>query len=157
MAAKSDDKQPTIEAPLKKQSPPEPQLTSRNSSSEGSNLSARTEPIPEVFHNVEFYRNKIPSIPNGATIERILKDWSSNYELLEKHHGFIQWLFPNLFQSRFNSQAYAILPGEIDVFLTDPEVYNRYVRAYQMMLGFYGMKLKSKETGEIAPSRHPPF
>jgi hypothetical protein len=33
----------------------------------------------------------------------------------------------------------------------------RYVRSYNMMLGFYGMKLKNRVTGELARSRHPDF
>jgi hypothetical protein len=35
----------------------------------------------------------------------MLTKWHSDYERLERDHSFIQWLFPNSFQSRFNSHA----------------------------------------------------
>jgi hypothetical protein len=55
--------------------------------------------------NVKFYMNKIESQPSGDFIDTIHKKWWGNYNLLEAHHGYIQWIFPNSFQSRFNSLA----------------------------------------------------
>ncbi len=55
--------------------------------------------------NFDFYNNEIKSKPQGKskiifysvkgdTIETIHKKWKGDYDLLEAHHGFIQWLFP---------------------------------------------------------------
>lgn len=55
--------------------------------------------------NVNFYLNKRVSDPNGDYIENIHKKWWGDFQKLEAHHGFIQWLFPNSFQSRFNQMA----------------------------------------------------
>lgn len=58
--------------------------------------------------NVEFYTNVIKSDPQGDFIDNIHKTWWGNYKLLQAHHGFIQWLFPNSFTSRFNSKSFAL-------------------------------------------------
>ena len=60
--------------------------------------------------NLDFYLNGKASEPNGDTIEGMHKHWWGNYKLLEKHHGYIQWLFPNAFQSRFNSKSHPLTP-----------------------------------------------
>lgn len=100
--------------------------------SEGSNISAKTDPIP--LYNVLFYSNKIQSDPKGDFIDDIHRLWWKNYTLLESHHGFIQWIFPNEFKSRFNERAFPIAREEIDHFLHDPAIYMRYVKTYEMML-----------------------
>lgn len=105
--------------------------------------------------NVEFYLNKMASEPNGDHIDNIHKKWWGNYEKLEEHHGFIQWLFPNAFQSRFNRMASPMSPQQAKQFQENIEIAKRYQTSYIMMLQFYGMKLKCKTTGEIARSRHP--
>lgn len=56
----------------------------------------------KVNKNVEFYQGLRISEPFGAAVDTIINRWSLNYRLLERHHGFIQWLFPNSYQSRFN-------------------------------------------------------
>ena len=60
------------------------------------------------MHNVNFYKNLSPSVPKGDFIDKIHKKWWNNYDLLEEHHGFIQWLFPNAFKSRFNQLSYPL-------------------------------------------------
>lgn len=32
--------------------------------------------------------------PIGDTIDNIHKKWFGAYDLLEEHHGYIQWIFP---------------------------------------------------------------
>src|SRR5437762_640454 len=49
---------------------------------------------PTITINLEFYKNEIASKPDGNKIEDIHKKWWGKYELLEEHHGYIQWLFP---------------------------------------------------------------
>lgn len=40
------------------------------------------------------------------------KNWRGNFQLLENHHGFIQWLFPNGFQSKFNKKSFPLTHEE---------------------------------------------
>ena len=55
--------------------------------------------------NVLFYLNKMPSQPYGEHIDTMHQLWYNDYEKLERNHSFIQWIFPNSFQSRFNMHA----------------------------------------------------
>lgn len=97
------------------------------------------------------------SQPYGEYIDKIHESWYHNYEKLERDHSFIQWIFPNSFQSRFNIHAKPLSKEEAEEFRTNPEIIRRYLKSYDMMLGFYGMKLKDKHTGELTRSRHPNF
>merc|ERR1712046_229054 len=54
--------------------------------------------------NERFQRNEIPSVPDGDLIENIHKEWRGDYERLEVHHGYIQWLFP-IREPGMNSQS----------------------------------------------------
>ena len=85
------------------------------------------------------------------------ENWFGNYEKLERDHSFIQWIFPNSFQSRFNLYARPLSPIQAEQFRTNPQIYNRYMKSYEMMLGFYGLKLKDRITGELMRSRDPDF
>ena len=42
--------------------------------------------------NLLFYKNEIPSEPDGAFIEDIHAQWKGNYHLLEVHHGYLAFL-----------------------------------------------------------------
>jgi hypothetical protein len=64
--------------------------------------------------NYKFLTNKIKSYPDGDFIENILKTWMGNYELLEKHHGYIQWLFPVRSQG-MNLYAHPLQTHELEV------------------------------------------
>lgn len=83
--------------------------------------------------------------------------WVTDYDKLERDHAFIQWIFPNSYQSRFNPRAKPLTPKEAEQFRTNPEIIDRYLKSYDMMLGFYGMRLKDRHTGEIMRSRYPDF
>lgn len=42
--------------------------------------------------NLDFYQNRIASQPRpSATIEQMHQNWFGDYQLLEDHHGYIQW------------------------------------------------------------------
>ena len=96
--------------------------------------------IPINYVNVLFYKNKICSAPSGDFIQKIHKSWlipysililKSNdrfgdYKTLEVHHGYIQWLFPNLRKSRFNSIANPLIKEEVELFRKDQEVYSEF-------------------------------
>eukprot|EP01127_Copromyxa_protea_P019609 TRINITY_DN6408_c0_g1_i2.p1 TRINITY_DN6408_c0_g1~~TRINITY_DN6408_c0_g1_i2.p1 ORF type:complete len:182 (-),score=27.07 TRINITY_DN6408_c0_g1_i2:78-623(-) len=88
------------------------------------------------------------SRPNGDYIEYILSSWCGQYELLEAHHGYIQWLFP-LYETGVNSECPPLVAQEAEIIKSDPECRSRLVRSYQMMLHFYGMEIVDKETGSI--------
>jgi hypothetical protein len=49
--------------------------------------------VTEHTLNLQFYRNEIPSKPNGALISEIHQTWWNDFDLLERHHGYIQVLF----------------------------------------------------------------
>jgi hypothetical protein len=102
------------------------------------------------MQNVMFYLNKIPSRPQGDHIENILKYWKTDYKKLEIHHGYIQWLFPNFYGSAFNMDAFKLMPEEATIFRENIEVADRLVRAYELILGFFGMKLVDRKTGKLA-------
>ena len=99
--------------------------------------------------NYQFYTNQIPSKPDGDLIDNIHKNWWGNYTTLERHHGFIQWLFP-LQESGMNYQAQILQDDEIEQIKADKAALQRLRTSYVMMLDFYGMQLKDTSTGEIA-------
>lgn len=61
-----------------------------------------------------FLTGQIMSRPHGDYIENILEKWYGNYDLLEGHHGYIQWLFPIRAQG-VNSQSHALQIHELIV------------------------------------------
>ena len=55
--------------------------------------------------NLQFYRNARASAPDGARVEEIHARWARDYALLERHHGYIQWLFPVFENAGMNSES----------------------------------------------------
>ncbi len=108
----------------------------------------------DATSNLLFYRNQLPSRHRGALIEEILTKWRGDYSLLERHHGFIQWLFPVREQSAFSAEAQELQPHEARAIREDPVCLDRVLRAYELMLDFYGWRLASRESGEVARSEH---
>lgn len=49
-----------------------------------------------------------------------------------------------------NYQAQPLQPHEIDAMKANQETINLFVKSYELMLDFYGMKLESVETGLVA-------
>lgn len=62
----------------------------------------------------------MPSQPYGEYIEKMHEAWFKDYEKLERDHSFIQWIFPNSFQSRFNMHARPLSSDEAEEFRTNP-------------------------------------
>ena len=81
------------------------------------------------------------SQPNGATITEMHAQWAADYDRLESHHGYIQWLFPLRERSRFNAQAQVLQPQEMLQFIPGSELQRRYYTTLQMMLNFWGMQI----------------
>ncbi|XP_078334785.1 uncharacterized protein LOC111125887 isoform X5 [Crassostrea virginica] len=98
--------------------------------------------------NARFYKNEMESYPDGDFIENILTKWKGDYDRLEKHHGYIQWLFPTR-GAGVNSYAQELKSHEVEAIMDDPDAFDRVLRSYEMMLDFYGMELSDKTTGEI--------
>ncbi len=97
------------------------------------------------------------SSPNGQFIDVIHKDWWGNYILLETNHSYIQWLFPNSYQSRFNQNAKPLTKEEAKHFRENINIATRFVRSYEMILEFFGMRLANRTTGEISRTIKPRY
>uniref|UniRef100_A0A8D2NRR3 Opioid growth factor receptor n=1 Tax=Zosterops lateralis melanops TaxID=1220523 RepID=A0A8D2NRR3_ZOSLA len=98
--------------------------------------------------NLSFYKNEIAFVPHGVLIETMLSSWVDKYDTLEENHSYIQWLFP-LREHGMNWRARPLTCQEIQAFRKSKEVMERFVRAYKLMLGFYGINLVNEETGEL--------
>ncbi|CAE1264559.1 Opioid growth factor receptor-like protein 1,Opioid growth factor receptor [Acanthosepion pharaonis] len=101
------------------------------------------------FPNLAFYRNEIPSKPNGDYIENILTHWKGNNNILETNHSYIQWLFPNRMYG-VNPEASVLRDEEVKFIRCSAELRERVKRAFEMMLEFYGMRLTSNNKFERA-------
>eukprot|EP00049_Salpingoeca_infusionum_P000838 m.42759 g.42759 ORF g.42759 m.42759 type:complete len:439 (+) comp10733_c0_seq1:82-1398(+) len=98
--------------------------------------------------NLLFYTNKLPSSPNGGLICNIHKEWVGKYKLLERHHGYIQWLFPIHAQGMsFESQPLQL--HEREALQANPKAMKRLIKSYRLMLDFYGFELADEETGSL--------
>ncbi|XP_043837276.1 opioid growth factor receptor isoform X2 [Dromiciops gliroides] len=98
--------------------------------------------------NLKFYKNEIAFLPNGYFIEDILKNWKEDYDILEDNHSYIQWLFP-LRERGVNWHAKPLTLREIQEFKKSEEVMRRFVQAYELILGFYGIELENHKTGKV--------
>ncbi|XP_013362918.1 PREDICTED: opioid growth factor receptor [Chinchilla lanigera] len=103
--------------------------------------------------NLSFYKNEICFLPNGCRVEDILQKWKDNYELLEDNHSYIQWLFP-LREPGVNWHAKPLTLKEVEAFKSSKEVRERLVRAYELMLGFYGIQLEDRDTGAVCRAQN---
>ncbi|KAM6147665.1 opioid growth factor receptor [Erethizon dorsatum] len=103
--------------------------------------------------NLSFYKNEICFLPNGCFIEDILHNWKDNYELLEDNHSYIQWLFP-LREPGVNWHAKPLTLKEVEAFKSSKEVRERFVQAYELMLGFYGIQLEDRDTGAVCRAQN---
>uniref|UniRef100_A0A8B9BLI7 Opioid growth factor receptor n=1 Tax=Anser brachyrhynchus TaxID=132585 RepID=A0A8B9BLI7_9AVES len=100
------------------------------------------------FHLVLFLLASLFFFSSGLHIETLLELWWDNFEVLEENHSYIQWLFP-LRERGMNWRAKPLTLQEIEVFKKSKEVMERFIRAYQLMLRFYGIILTNQETGEL--------
>ncbi|XP_077109009.1 uncharacterized protein LOC143765824 isoform X1 [Ranitomeya variabilis] len=98
--------------------------------------------------NLDFYQNKKPFKPNGVHIDELLTNWRTDYDRLERNHSYIQWLFP-LRKPGQNQSAKPLTTNEIQMMKKDSEVNKRFLEAYNLMLGFYGIKLLNSKTGQV--------
>ncbi|KAM4738285.1 opioid growth factor receptor [Anableps anableps] len=102
----------------------------------------------DKMNNLQFYLNKSPSAPDDVFIDSFLKEWKNDYKKLERVHSYIQWLFP-LREPGVNYMASELTKKEIEAFRKNEDAKKRLVEAYELMLGFYGIRLVNKDTGEV--------
>ncbi|CAE7568455.1 CaMKI [Symbiodinium sp. CCMP2456] len=95
---------------------------------------------------VQFYRDRHRC---SLGYLRDLHGWQGQYDKLETNHLYIQWLFPNYFQSQFNTTAPQLSKPEAHVFRNDGEIARKYIQSYRLFLDFLGLRLIDSETGEI--------
>ncbi|XP_048406503.1 opioid growth factor receptor-like protein 1 [Stegostoma tigrinum] len=103
--------------------------------------------------NFKFYMNQKASQPDGWTIEEIIQKWKGKYVLLERSHSYIQWLFP-LREPGMNCYAKELTRQEIELFKNSKDATWRLIKAYEIMLDFYGIKLVNRKTGAVKRALH---
>jgi hypothetical protein len=108
-------------------------------------------PLSEWRSNLDFYTGKIPSSPDGNYVDVIHETWKGQYQLLEQHHSYIQWLFP-IREQGLNPVAQPLTIYEAEAIKADSEAMKRVVRSYRLLLDFYGMQLDDEATGAISRS-----
>ena len=82
--------------------------------------------------NYEFYTNQIRCDPDGDLIDNIHKKWFGNYDKLEYHHGYIQWLFP-IREKGLNWSADPLQKHEIEKLTKNEEAMQRLLASYRLM------------------------
>lgn len=106
---------------------------------------------PDRSGNRDFYQNRLRSRPHPcATIDEIHSQWKGDFDLLEAHHGYIQFLFPIRESGGVNIHAQPLMKHEIAALVeNDPAFPARLLRSYELMLEFYGIELADRLTGAL--------
>ena len=110
-------------------------------------MNTKTVKTIAKYPNLAFYTEKLSSSPNGDVVSTIHQTWGNDFAKLEFHHGYIQWLFPLLEGPGMNSKASALTKEEARLMRKERIVGKNFVRSYQMMLRFYGMKVVDTRSG----------
>ncbi|OCH88684.1 hypothetical protein OBBRIDRAFT_795005 [Obba rivulosa] len=104
---------------------------------------------PSLKANLEFYSNQRRCQPDHMLIEEVLSRWHGDYAKLEHKHGFIQWLFP-IQEYGMNYESQPLQRHEITSIRADPDIIERVIRSFALMLDFYGMQLVDRNTGLLS-------
>lgn len=99
--------------------------------------------------NYRFYRNELSSQPDGDFCDAIHEKWDGNYNRLEMHHGYIQWLFPVFENAGMNFESSPLSKEGAALIRADPDCCKRVIKSYRMMLRFYGLVLADERTGQL--------
>lgn len=94
---------------------------------------------------LQFYRNEIRCKPDNLTIDEIHAQWYGKDEILERKHGYIQWLFPSEGKSSFNPDAPLLQKGEVRAMAADGGVLARILTSTRMMFAFFGVQINAGE------------
>lgn len=96
-----------------------------------------------------FYTGRLQSVPDGNWIDQVHLEWFWDYDHLESHHGYIQWLFAIFEGQGMNFGSYRLLKEEARKMRRTLECNVRFLRSYKLMLNFYGFRIVDYETGEL--------
>jgi len=100
--------------------------------------------------HVAFYKGAA-ACSEGTLVE--LLAWKGNYKKLEENHTYIQWLFPNYFDSKFNAESRALTHDEACIFREDLDIAQSYLKSYRLFLDFLGLQLLDVRTGTVGRAR----
>ena len=103
--------------------------------------------------NLQFYQNALRSKPRGDLIDNIHSKWDGQFDRLEIHHGYIQWLFPVFENAGVNAEASPLSKPGAAMIRADATCQRRVIKSYRLMLKFYGLALADECTGAL--TRHP--
>ncbi|KAF9019215.1 hypothetical protein BDZ89DRAFT_1044061 [Hymenopellis radicata] len=141
------------------QEPPVPYLHLKVLAQDGPGYSTRCTRIPRGYPdndddkslsaNLLFYQNKQRCRPDNLTIDVLHDKWQGDFGTLEYKHGFIQWLFP-IQEFGMNYESQPLQRHELEAMKSSPEVIERILTSYKLMLDFYGMRLEDEQTGRLA-------
>jgi hypothetical protein len=77
------------------------------------------------------------------------EEWADKYDLLEMHHGYIQWIFPVFENAGMNFDSTPLSKAVAALIRANAEASRRVIASYRMMLGFYGFRLADERTGAV--------
>ncbi|CAD8060826.1 unnamed protein product [Paramecium sonneborni] len=109
------------------------------------------------FPNIDFYKGDYP-ISLHPSISFHQKHWNSHhqqhqltkfYSDLESDKQYMQWLYPNFFQSFLNMNSFRLTPQERNMFLSEPEIMKLYKQNVGMFLRFLGIIRNERQQLEI--------
>ncbi|GAA6040591.1 hypothetical protein JCM8097_008054 [Rhodosporidiobolus ruineniae] len=106
-------------------------------------------PNPKARQNALFYQDKAPARPRRSNCEELQGELRGNWDELEHRHDFIQWFFP-IREQGVNWDAQPLELHEIGEIKADPKAMERLMESYRIILAFYGLRLVSPVTGELA-------
>ena len=89
---------------------------------------------------VEFYRGHGRD-HRGRLLSHIL---GFDFDELESHHDYIQWLFPLPEPSGANASAPLLSKEDMTAFDTDDSLRRALVQSLELMLQFYGLKVSAR-------------
>jgi hypothetical protein len=107
-------------------------------------------PLSKQRDNLDFYFNVAPSQPEGDLIDNIHTKWFGDYQKLERHHGYIQWIFP-IRENGMNPESLPLTLEEASGIKENEEAKLRVIKSYKLMLNFYGIKLDNEEVEYKSP------
>jgi hypothetical protein len=100
---------------------------------------------------LEFYRGNGRD-HRGRLLSHIL---GFHFDELERHHDYIQWLFPLPEPSGANASAPLLTHDDIAAFTSDPGLGKALLKSFDLMLEFYGLERAGQDGAlEIRRASH---
>mmetsp|Transcript_33462 Transcript_33462/g.61846 ORF Transcript_33462/g.61846 Transcript_33462/m.61846 type:complete len:317 (+) Transcript_33462:67-1017(+) len=107
---------------------------------------------PEAWDNVRFHMGEIKSRSMDAkwpedTVDNIHSKWWGDYGMLERHHSWVQWLFP-IREQGVNRDSQPLTVAEREEILKDSTCLERLHVSYELAMDFYGFSVE-RTTGHL--------